>query len=502
MTAYFCSSLLKIRPGQRIDEKQKCILYLAANQHASCQIVVQQSGVASLVVDDTDLKRAGFGVELFEERFIRCGEKGLFPDPLVPVENKVFHKEQTVLYLRIYAPKEMMAGFYNGRLRIKNDFEECALDVCVRVWGFAIPETPACKTAFGLERQWIAALHGVPEHSEECQQLYERYYEELLRHKISPYRMPYPVDDPRATVYMDDPRVVSFQIDELRVPYSTQRLKKCLDILRSKKTWFKKGFFYPIDEPKNKSDYQELEKISRRLASLEPNYRLVLPHYCPPVDKCYATAYDGMLDKVTIWCPESCLFDDANYWTQSDEQDLSLAPKLQARCNAGDEVWWYVCCGPAGDYCNFFITMEAIRHRLLFTQQWMMGVQGLLYWDVNWWGEKDGTPLNPWDDMATVKFIDPNLYGDGSLLYNGTDGPVSSLRLETIRDGIDDFEYLCLAEKLFGREKTLELVSQIVTSLTAYTADPEQVMRFYQNLGQMIEQALGKEKVAAKAENV
>ena len=57
MTAYFCSSLLKIRPGQRFDEKQKCVLYLAANQHASCQIVVQQSGVASLVVDDTDLKR-------------------------------------------------------------------------------------------------------------------------------------------------------------------------------------------------------------------------------------------------------------------------------------------------------------------------------------------------------------------------------------------------------------------------------------------------------------
>lgn len=74
---------------------------------------------------------------------------------------------------------------------------------------------------------------------------------------------------------------------------------------------------------------------------------------------------------------------------------------------------------------------------------------------MNWWGEKDGTPLNPWDDMATVKFINPNLYGDGSLLYNGTDGPVSSLRLETIRDGIDDFEYFVSGGKIIWARKNV-----------------------------------------------
>jgi hypothetical protein len=48
--------------------------------------------------------------------------------------------------------------------------------------------------------------------------------------------------------------------------------------------------------------------------------------------------------------------------------------------------------------------------------------------------------------------IGTGFYGDGSLLYPGKkvgiDGPVSSLRLEVLRDGLEAFDYLA------GRPRT------------------------------------------------
>ena len=40
--------------------------------------------------------------------------------------------------------------------------------------------------------------------------------------------------------------------------------------------------------------------------------------------------------------------------------------------------------------------------------------------------------------------------GDGSLFYPGEDGPLPSLRLYRTRDGIEDYDLLCLAREALG----------------------------------------------------
>jgi hypothetical protein len=75
-----------------------------------------------------------------------------------------------------------------------------------------------------------------------------------------------------------------------------------------------------------------------------------------------------------------------------------------------------------------------------------------------------------------VKWINPNLYGDGSLLYPGKkvgiDGPVSSIRLECIRDGIEDYSYLWLLEQKAGRDAVLPYVRKLTTEWKDFTRDP------------------------------
>ena len=79
----------------------------------------------------------------------------------------------------------------------------------------------------------------------------------------------------------------------------------------------------------------------------------------------------------------------------------------------------------------------------------------------------------PWQNMDTIGF---GVYGDGSLLYPGKkvgiDGPVSSLRLEVLRDGLEDFDYVAMADRLLGPDITKGYVARIARNLTDYERDP------------------------------
>ena len=93
--------------------------------------------------------------------------------------------------------------------------------------------------------------------------------------------------------------------------------------------------------------------------------------------------------------------------------------------------------------------------------QWDVG--GLLNWGTNRWGDPytGNGWRDPYQDPVSYRKKDGRVAnGDSCLIYPGyypryglTDpeaGPVSSLRLEALRDGLEDREYLRLAEKTSG----------------------------------------------------
>ena len=59
--------------------------------------------------------------------------------------------------------------------------------------------------------------------------------------------------------------------------------------------------------------------------------------------------------------------------------------------------------------------MPAMSHRMLFWQEWKYRSSGLLYWSTTYWEPAPTGTDDPWEDMATVKWISKDLYGDGSL---------------------------------------------------------------------------------------
>ena len=119
---------------------------------------------------------------------------------------------------------------------------------------------------------------------------------------------------------------------------------------------------------------------------------------------------------------------------------------------------------------------------------WKARATGLLYWSVNYWTK------NPWEDPANTKW---GQNANGSLMYPGPDGPVDSIRLEALRDGLEDYEYLYLLRQLATRVKAnptlmanAETQALVAKAERLLAIDPKLVesMRSYSPKSKVLEQ--------------
>jgi hypothetical protein len=82
------------------------------------------------------------------------------------------------------------------------------------------------------------------------------------------------------------------------------------------------------------------------------------------------------------------------------------------------------------------------------------------------------------------------------MLYNGNkvglDGPCASVRLETVRDGMEDCEMLLMADSVLGREWVLSKLKAVTLDLKTYTESPELFNAVRNEIGNELEKALNK----------
>ncbi|HON67874.1 MAG TPA: DUF4091 domain-containing protein [Phycisphaerae bacterium] len=462
------------------DAPRELRICAARNEWESAQWVLRPDRPVTLVSADvtvptrSDGRRLAPGsVGLLEVRYVHLPNyKKDYPDPLPPLKLplSLAAGQTQPIWIRVRIAADTEPGDYHGGLQLRfDDGSAEAVPLTVTVWPLTLPAKPSMRTAFGIWDKWIAVHHEVSPGSAEHRRLVVAYYEELLEHRISAYSPPVSVLDPAAGRYLSDERVTSFT-----VPYSDDeaKLRRTIEHIRQN-GWQDKGYFYVVDEPKDEEQYRRLTEVCRKIHAIDPSLKIVAPFYCDSEFGEKKTPYELLRGLINIWCPNTGYF---------------KPEPLIERQQAGDEAWWYVCCGPGEPHANFFIEMAGMSHRMLMWQQKKYGVEGLLYWGTTAWNTSSTT--DPWEDMATVKDINPYIHGDGALFYPGkkvgVDGPVTSVRLEIIRDGLEDYEYLTLYEKQFGPARTQELISRVVKSLTEFERDPAVLDRLRQEMARML----------------
>ncbi|MBI5095071.1 MAG: DUF4091 domain-containing protein [Candidatus Hydrogenedentes bacterium] len=121
----------------------------------------------------------------------------------------------------------------------------------------------------------------------------------------------------------------------------------------------------------------------------------------------------------------------------------------------GQEVWFYAACGPNGAYSNRFLDYHLLKVRYAHWLNFKYKIPGYLHWGYNFWGM-----LSPYSDIHMTWAVGPLPPGDSYIVYPTPKGVLDSIRWETVRDGIEDYELLKMLDA-----KNASEASRICTSL-------------------------------------
>ena len=483
-------------------------MHLARNEAEQCNAYlysyIGHEGLNATLTDFTD--KFGNTLEttfLWTDYFEIKTNGAVEPERLPPIENDFSLDVNSAqgLFIKAKAGADAPAGLYRAVLQITgadNNVIKKAY-VYAEVWDFTLPEASSAKTAFGMSAYHIYVGQGVSE--DPGRELYTKYYEYLLDNRINAWCMPFdPVTD-EANEYMSDPRVNTFLVaggyggDMYGGDKTGEDVAAAYEKLSQNEEWASKAIFYLDDEPLSAAAINAVKEHQSFLDTYYPGARSIVPF---PIDDDYDTSdtFDFLAQYTTVLCPCSRLYPGPevqidgviNHYSQALQDKYGVfTDRVEKYRSEGKEIWWYTGgYSPLSPMTNIGPMNSAMENRLMFWEQYKYDVEGYLYWSSVEW---DGL------GSRNRKQISGNA---GIMVYCGKpfgiSGPIACLRAEIVRDGIEDYEYLTLAEKYLGEDKANEYLSKIVTDINHFERDENVLEQVRLELGYALEEAMAEGK--------
>lgn len=456
-------------------------MYMAKNEIEGCQFLVSPSATAMIDAEVTDFVNADGDVlecELFYGHyFVLKDYKTRMPDALPPMTDPIEVKGGTSqnFYFKTKTTPDTKAGDYTATVTVTVDGKEVnSGTVTLTVWDFTLSEDTGFDTAIDISQFGIYSSHNMPEG--DGGELYKIYYDFMLENRIASYTLPYDILDERVDEYLDNPRVTAFMIggDYNGNNTDPEKIKAIYEKLSKNPEWFDKGFFYYVDEPCEMGKLNQLKAAGEKLETLYPGYQMISPFFMNINIGDGRDQFEFMADYLRIWCTK------VNAWTDpyTDQPGAvhmmnqsqvakygDYASRVQKEVEGGDKNWVYYCWEPVEPYTMFDASHDAIEERVAMWQAMDNDVTGLLYFTATEW------TAQMWRSLDKVNAGGQTVYGDGILIYPGyrygVHGPISSMRFESLRDGIEDYMYLAMAKELVAQDlMTQKMYDEIMDMVT------------------------------------
>jgi len=435
---------------------------------------------------------------------------GWWPDPLLPPGPvDVAAGERQPFWVTVHIPASAPPGRYTGAVRVSaEDGAQGEVQVELKVWDFRLGATPPLPSAIAIYPHVLARFYGQEPLSEPT---LRSYWDMLFTHRLSSDDLGDPlkegvqaVIDGRAMPPFDyqafDRRLeycfarglTAFQAARLPgfldkgpdlTPEEQDRIVTYLSDFAGhldERGWRERAFVMVWDEPRDEYAEQvlkELQTIRRAQPSLLG--RLDGPVTGPLVNKCQS--------HVDIW---------GLHMLNIARGGAEATANVERWRRENRVLWMYVACDVRHPYPNIFIDYPLIDCRILPWLYWKHDIEGFLYWSANYWGEANlegQTPEGKWPNRPWVaaNFIEDwggrhNEYnGDGHLIYPGPAGTaLSSIRLEALRDGLEDYEYLWLLERGIQILEATGSNSDLAAEATQWLSDQSVVRSFTEWCGE------------------
>ncbi len=401
------------------------------------------------------------------------GWSGWWPDPIRPTASGNLTANQTqAVWLSFKTASDTPAGEYRGKIRLVAGGK--VLEVfpfTVTVWNFALPQAPSCAAIYDLRigPQWLT--EGTPAAVQR-----DRLMRFMASKKVCPDEViadPVFTRDAQGNItcdFTEYDKAAHVYFDELKFhtsympnrfylfgwehppkdffgekPYEGEYPYKDVDRTKLRKEykaayqaclrlywkhvqakgWADKLTLYISDEPflTKKHIVDQMKACCDMIHEVDPNIRI----YCSTWRHC--PDWNGYLD---VW--------------GVGHYGCFPVSEMRARVAANDSIWFTT----DGQMCTD--TPFCAVERLLPHYCFKYGAEAYEFWGVSW------LTYDPWKfgwhsyihqsstpgESYYVRY--PN--GDGYLLYPGTPigvtGPVTTVRMEAARDGVEDYEYLKL----------------------------------------------------------
>jgi len=489
-------------------------------------------------------------IKLFREEYIRVRlstpraelPPGLYPDPLVPFINpvtnepieplnesrarwgepvktsgfdmyavpfEVFKGQNQALWIDVHVPKEVPAGTYSGTLtvRARGGISE-QIRINVTVWNFTLPDGPTHRNHFGSFGN-VARYFNVERNSDRFKQIEMRYCQAMSEHRINPpipsYMLPQVNDGGSLTIipekhaalkdFITKFRVTDFEIPRarfVRLPGSTLRSDyKTISPENKEKAqryyrefykylkdngWEKGAYLYMLDEPNLRENYEQVLVLGQLVHEAVPQLK------CLVVEQTYLQdpSWPDIDPAVDIWCP---------LWSFIDRESIN------DKIAHGDEVWSYTALVQRApgyhpqyqtvknyDPPYWHIDRPLTEYRVPTWINYQYDITGLLYWSTV------TTVIEPWYNPA---FAHPRHYNGGGFLFYpgvpcGIDGPVISMRLKNLRDGMEDYEYFAILEKLTDKKTVKKIVDAVAPNWWDFSKDSNEILAAREKIAQQI----------------
>lgn len=458
------------------------------------------------------------------------GWAGMWPDPIKPINTFDLEANKTQpIWFSFKTNAKTRPGIYRGELVIAGNGVDIVLPFELNVWNFALPKATEFPALYDirLSHHW-----NVP--GKTWAQIRKDIYSLMRDKKLCPDK---PAASPRFTRDKDGNIVADFKaydeeatlyFDEMKFPVAytpgffymfgwahppktilgekpfegeypwdkgesrrTLRpeykkayqtcLRLYMDHMREK-GWDKKVVLYVSDEPHYSHAHvkDQMLAICEMIREVEPELLIYTSSWG------HCKAWDGY---ISLW--------GAGHYGRFPEDEIN------ERLKAGDTFWFTT----DGQMCTD--TQYAGIERLLPHYCFKYGARAYEFWGATW------LTLDPWkygwhsfirqSDSPTQKpywVRYPN--GDGYIMYPGQEYgglPVTSVRMEAARDGVDDYEYLTLlaADTSSEAKAILEQVKTLVDMPSAggrftskFMLEPWKVRAYRSLIGEYLNKKAGK----------
>jgi hypothetical protein len=512
------SGLEKLRPADPLPSGKELTLFAARGECESAQVAVRSAlGVAALGAEAAPLAPGDVPVALYRVAVLDLalpsgpdGVAGRWPDPLIPVRDPDYGEPRRAfpaavapgdlqaVWVEVCVPPGATAALLRGALRLRDGVRRIAsIPIAVHVWPFTLPRTPTFVAAFGLSTRLGTRALGRPEDRSLARALAAA----ALRHRLSPFTLSADPPAGRCTAeacaldwsaidaelapVLDGDLVPGVRggFAEVRIPGSVWSgpeadLAATLRAWRAHfaaRGWLDRLWLYTLDEP----GPGQLTELARRARLARAAGLRVFATTAPRPE------LSGLVDAYVV--------------------NLTLLPGIES-APQGVRFSYASCLShgcaerPAGGarraemdrefrgWPGYEIDRPATAARAVAWLAWRRGLAGELYYDMLQAWTRD-----PWTD---VRAFAGN--GDGTLLYPGRPEalggthpfPVTSVRLEVIRDGLEDLELLRLAEAAGLRPLAEALAGRLVPSARTWERRPGPWLAARRTLGDALARRL------------